>query len=47
VSGFSLRVYFSQELDALLVLNGFSVGHKYSDYDLSPFTAASPKLLPC
>ena len=41
VSDFSLRVYFPQELDALLALNGFTVVNKYGDYDLSPFTSAS------
>lgn len=40
-SDFSMRVYFPQELDALLVLNGFAVEAKYGDYDLSPFTSAS------
>ncbi len=40
-SDFSMRVYFPQEIDALLALNGFAVESKYGDYDLSPFTSAS------
>ncbi len=41
VSDFSMRVYFPQELNALLAVNGFAVEAKYGDYDLSPFTSAS------
>ena len=40
-SDFSMRVYFPQELDALLALNGSGIENKYGDYDLSPFTSAS------
>ena len=40
-SDFSMRVYFPQEIDALLALNGFAVEAKYGDYNLSPFTSAS------
>ena len=41
ISDFSMRVYFPQELDALLASNGFAIEAKYGDYDLSPFTSAS------
>ena len=41
VSEFSMRVYFPQELDALLAVNGFAIEEKYGDFDLSPFTSAS------
>lgn len=41
VSDFSMRVYFPQELDALLQLNGYGVEDKYGDYDFSPFTSTS------
>lgn len=39
------RVYFPQELDSLLLGNGFTIDYKYSDYDLSPFTSNSPRQL--
>ena len=41
VSDFSMRVYFPQEIDALLMHNGFAVEDKYGDFDFSPFTSAS------
>ena len=40
-SDFSMRVYFPQELDALLMHGGFAIEDKYGDYDFSPFTSAS------
>ena len=43
VSDLPMRVYFPQELDALLCCAGFTVEEKYGDYDLSPFTSASQK----
>lgn len=39
----NMRCFFPQELDALLHYNGFKTLQKYGDFDLSPFTAASPK----
>lgn len=41
----SLRVFFPQELDALLDASGFVIEAKYGDYDRAPFTAKSPKQL--
>jgi SAM-dependent methyltransferase len=38
----NMRIFFPQELDALLVHNGFSIEAKFGDFDGSPFTAASP-----
>ena len=40
-----MRVYFPQELEALLSCAGFIIEEKYGDYDLSPFTSASQKQL--
>jgi len=40
-SEFSMRVYFPQELDALLAHSGFAIEDKYGDFDFSPFTSAS------
>ena len=45
VSDLPMRVYFPQELDALLSLAGFVIEEKYGGYDLSPFTSASQKQL--
>ena len=45
LSDLPMRVYFPQELDALLSLAGFEVEEKYGGYDLSPFTSASQKQL--
>lgn len=45
VSDLPMRVYFPQELDALLSYAGFVIEEKYGGYDLSPFTAASQKQL--
>lgn len=36
-----MRMYFPQELDALLKYNGFDIVHKYGDTNLSPFTSKS------
>ncbi len=41
ISDYSMRVYFPQELDALLTHNGFAIEDKYGDFDFSPFTSAS------
>ena len=45
VEEFTVRVYFPQELDALLKYNGLAVESKFGNYDESPFAAASPKQL--
>ncbi len=45
VSDLPMRVYFPQELDALLSCAGFVIEEKYGGYDLSPFTTASQKQL--
>ena len=45
VSELPMRVYFPQELDALLALAGFDIEAKYGSYDLVPFTSASQKQL--
>jgi len=36
------RIYFPQELDALLKYNGFTIEAKLGEYDATPFTSASP-----
>ena len=38
-----MRIFFPQELDALLRNNGFQIEHKYGDYDETPFKPDSPK----
>lgn len=45
VSDFSMRVYFPQELDALLAHSGFAIEEKYGDFDFSPFMPASRRQL--
>ena len=40
-----IRIYFPQELDALLKYNGFTLEHKFGYYDESPFQSASEKQL--
>lgn len=40
-----MRIYFPQELDALLQYNDFKIETKYGDYDENPFASASPKQL--
>jgi SAM-dependent methyltransferase len=42
---FNLRVFYPQEIDALLRYNGFAIEHKYGDFDDSPYGSASPKQL--
>ena len=39
----SVRVFFPQELDALLELHGFVIDAKAGTYDGDPFTSRSPK----
>ncbi|KKM72502.1 hypothetical protein LCGC14_1419870 [marine sediment metagenome] len=41
----NMRMFFPQELDALLRYNGFRIEAKYGDYDKTPFTSESPKQL--
>jgi SAM-dependent methyltransferase len=36
-----LKMYFPQELDALIKYNGFVIEHKYGGHDRAPFTAES------
>lgn len=36
-----LRIFFPQELDALLTLSGFAIEAKYGGFERSPFTGAS------
>lgn len=38
----TMRIYFPQELDALLKYNGFEIEHKYGDHNESPFMSDSP-----
>src|SRR6185369_16132509 len=40
-----LRMYYPQEMDALLFYNGFDVRAKYADYDEMPFTSKSSRQL--
>ncbi len=42
---FSLRMFYPQEIDALLRYNGFSIENKFGWYDESPYGDASPKQL--
>jgi len=36
-----LRMFFPQELDAILKYNGFKINAKYGDFDQTPFTSDS------
>jgi len=40
---FALRMWFPQELEALLFVSGFQVEARYGDYQKAPFTARSKK----
>ena len=40
-----MRMFFPQELEALLYYNGFNVEFKYGNYDESAFRSTSPKQL--
>ena len=40
-----MRMYFPQELDALMKYNGFTVEAKYGSYDWSPFDSQAEKQL--
>ncbi|MCK4443891.1 MAG: class I SAM-dependent methyltransferase [Thermoplasmata archaeon] len=43
VEELNMRMFFPQELDALLKHNGFRIEAKYGDYDDAPFGRKSPK----
>ena len=43
VEELNMRVFYPQELDALLKYNGLPVEAKYGDYDESPFGSDSAK----
>jgi ubiquinone/menaquinone biosynthesis C-methylase UbiE len=38
-----MRIYYPQELGMLLHYNGYSVEHKFGNYDEAPFNSSSPK----
>ena len=38
-----MRIFYPQELEALLLYNGFNIENKYGDFDKSPFTSESIK----
>lgn len=41
----NLRMFYPQEIDALLAYNGFAIECKYGNYEEEPFNADSPKQL--
>ncbi len=43
VEDLPVRMFFPQELDALLKYNGFAIETKYGDYEDTPFSSISPK----
>ena len=45
VKKLNMRIFFPQELDALLYCNGFDIEAKFGNYDETSFTSASPKQL--
>ena len=45
VNELNMRIYYPQEIDALLKYNGFTIENKFGNYDESPFLSASPKQL--
>jgi SAM-dependent methyltransferase len=45
VEEMTMRLFFPQELDALLELSGFAIERKLGDYDGRPFDSRSPKQL--
>jgi ubiquinone/menaquinone biosynthesis C-methylase UbiE len=45
VEELKMRIYFPQELDALLKYNGFVIESKFGDYDEKPFASDSPHQL--
>ncbi len=45
VEEMTYRLYFPQELDALLKYNGFTIESKFGSYDRTPFVSGSPQQL--
>ncbi len=45
IRAFDMRMFFPQELDALLTLSGFTIEAKYGGFDKSAFSAASRQQL--
>lgn len=45
VEELTMRIFFPQELDALIELHGLVIENKHGDYDRRPFDARSPKQL--
>ena len=45
VVDFNMRIFYPQELDALIRYNGFTNEAKYGNYDETPFVSESPKQL--
>lgn len=45
VEELNMRIFYPQELDALLYYNGFTIEAKFGNYDESSFVSASPKQL--
>jgi len=41
----NMRIFYPQELDALLHYNGFTIESKFGNYDELPFISSSPKQL--
>jgi hypothetical protein len=37
------RMWYPQEIDAVVTYNGFEIENKYGNYDESPFRGDSPK----
>ncbi len=44
VNELNIRIYYPQELDALLKYNGFRIEKKYGRYDKSKFASESPRM---
>ena len=42
---FALRIFFPQELEALLHYNGLTVCERYGDWDQSPLGEDSPMMI--
>ncbi len=45
VNELNMRIYYPQEIDALLKYNGFTIEKKFGNYDESLFVSSSPKQL--
>ena len=43
VKELNMRIFYPQEIDALLHYNGFKIEDKFGDYDETSFTSTSPK----